>query len=329
MTHTSLVVALAQAHRALLDSLGAHTAPKSAAATLAKLDNTLAEAVDGLNLAVAERHTAQEAENAAKRAKDPHAYVHTVRYPDEARAAVINAGSRKALERLPLYTGDPLQPMRSIQVDTAFVLRQTPAYAKAAMKRGMGIDDRTKLDILRGIAGVANTEPSHGRSSPIAGPVALPTTPAFFTEGKVGAGFAAQALIVALQAAQDKRAAVAPIVAAIWKTALKERQTEMEAAFARLAVLHDPALAGPHTAQGLVAHALVGTKRPQKDQVEHAAVEAAIAAMTGASGRKALLAEVGDMAAWIAHGAPLPQALASFERARQSYRPNTRRTGWF
>lgn len=329
MTRTSLVVALAQAHRALLDTIDTPLAPKGASATLAKLEGTLIDAVEGLNTAVAAQKTAQDAENAAARAKDPKAYLRVVRYPSDARIAVINAGSRKALERLPLLEDGAEQCYGPLRVDTAFVLGHSAAYAKAAQKRGMVVDNGVKLDLLRGVAGITGDGTSHGARPRPTRPVALDTNAAFFTTGKMDAGFAAQALRVALDAAADKRAAVAPLVAAIWKATLKAAPSGMEQAFAQLAVIHDPAMAGPHAARAMIAHALAGTKRPHKDGVEHATVEAAIATSTGPTGRKALLAETGDLAAWLANGAPIPTAFAAFEKARASFRAPSAGKRWF
>lgn len=329
MTRTSLVVALANAHRALLDTLGTPLAPKGAAQTLAKVEQSLVDAVDGLNAAVAAQKAEQDAANAAELAKNPKAYVRTVRTPDEARVAVLNAGSRKALERLPLYDADKPLFCGGQGVDVTFVLRHSAPYAKAAQKRGLVIDDRTKIDLLRQMAGAPKEDDPFGRPKAIDAPLAITPNAALFTDGKVQAGFAERALVVALTAAPERRAAVAPMVAAIWKAALKQAPGDMEHTLAMLAVIHDPALAGPYVPAALVAHALVGTKRPHKDKVEHKAMEEALAAMSTAAGRKALLAETGDLATWLSKGAPLPTAVAAIERARASYQPARTGKRWF
>jgi hypothetical protein len=221
--------------------------------------------------------------------------------------ALLNSGSLKALKRAPLREAALRGGYNQEGPDPAFILAQGPAYVKEARKRGFGVDKVQRLAIVKRMV-IENTSLDQE---------------AIALDGDVDAGFVDQLLGLVLPLTGEQAARGAPIAAKLLKAGAKHKPDALATSLEALCIVHDPALAGPLVFKAMAAYALLGVKAPAKDAFEHDGIQAAVLGMCSTAGRAALKAELGDIATWLARGAPLPAALGALERARATYRART------
>ena len=223
--------------------------------------------------------------------------------------ALLNSGSLKLLKLAPARKTAIPSVYGSRGVDGNFILSQPQDYLREALKRGFAVDDRRRVEMVEELADLTSRHSRLGREAlAVEGPISD-----FMVDQLLGFTFALDA---------ERAARVAPVVAKMMKAALKSKPDAMAEACASFFVVHEPAAAGEHVFKAIVAHALLGTKKPAQTSIEHKDMEALAASLFSTAGRKALREETGGLEAWLAGGhlAP-PKAIADLEGKRRFFQP--------
>lgn len=275
---TTLITALADAHRALLADPNA--ADKTLATTARKVESTLIEQVKSL-----------KADG----------------FTREIAVALLNSGSLKALKMAPKTDAVYRPVYGSTGPDAKFILAQPITYLREALNRGFAMDDTRRMEMLESMA--------DGESVPTA----------ILTDGPVSPHLADNLLGWVLTLDAAKAALVAPTVTKLLKTALKEQGDALARDLETLFVIHDLSLASDTLFKAIVAHALLGTKKPKQDAIELKEMEDLARDMFSTTGRKDLRDTTNGLEAWLAQGSPLPKALTSLDQKRNQYRAYTPR----
>ena len=226
--------------------------------------------------------------------------------------ALINSGSLKAIKLAPKTTKPIVDQYAQACIDSHFVMTQSQAYLREAFQRGFKIEPHERYDMIRD---KAKTGESPFHDDILIGDNNTPH-------------HCERLLALVLKLKAENAQHIAGLVTKILKTTLKEKPEAFLTQLERLCVVHRIDWAGPIVFKAMVAHALLGTKKPVQDRVENFEVMKLINTIFSTAGRKALREETGGFEAWIAKGAPAPKAIQTLEEQRQTGARDIHRRRW-
>lgn len=234
---------------------------------------------------------------------------------EKARAAlvgaVMNSGSLKALKTVPENARPSPYAFHEAQPKAEFIAAQPSAYMREAQKRGFVISDKMRLSLL---TQVAEASSAHARMRP----------EALLLQGQISDYMMMAMIAKILDMAPEGAARVAPAAAKLFRACHKARPEASEQVLAEMFCIHDPAAADASLFRVIALYALLGTKMPLRDTIEHDDMRRLAKLLFSSQGRKDLKALTGGLEAYIASGlgsaSPL---LAEFEAKRKHFRPPT------
>jgi hypothetical protein len=227
--------------------------------------------------------------------------------------AVMNSGSLKSLKLIPEtaratpYCGSAFHyPIAD------FIINQSPAYIREAMKRGFYLEDGQRLDIFQEILDNPEDESRKQKETLLLNlaPKGRNRSPAYFAE----------MVIKALIEHKGPSDSVGPLALRILKNCAKTDKDKMVSSFERFLGIHDPAAASEFLYREIATYAMLGVPKPAKTIFENDEMERLAKTITTASGRRALIEEVGGLEKWLSGGHQNPpKIIAEFEQKRQNW----------
>lgn len=228
----------------------------------------------------------------------------TAQLPD-CLSAIMNSSSLKALKAVPATVTLPAPRYNGpVAVNTQRVLAQSDAFQKEAMKRGFAVSSRdmdAMIDVI-----ITNGTMTKGQRT------------------LLETGMTPYSIYMLINKLLDAtvKADLAKDMAALLKKAAKTHKDQLETDSKPFAFLHDPAQGHASFTRFVTALALMGVKLPTSKTCVNPTVGTFFAKVSDRGSKKALDAELGDLATFISNGMPAPTAALTIDTAiRRHYAP--------